>query len=127
MTEENGIHVAGDTRQRAARLPQSGHGVASFVIALVSGFVVIAGVLFSAMIVASGDPEQQLPVFGIVGLILCVFLLLSLVGLVLGFIALRRQDRRRTFGAIGLGLNAFLLIGTTGLAVLGTFFSHSNS
>jgi len=46
---------------------------------------------------------------------------------VLGFIALRRQDRRRTFGAIGLGLNAFLLIGTTGLAVLGTFFSHSNS
>ena len=114
MVEDNGIHVAGEPRQRAARLPQSGHGIASFVIALVSGLVVLAGIGFAALMVASGDPEQHMGVFG-------------LVGLVLGIVALRRQDRRRTFGAIGLGLNAFILIGTAGLAFLGTFFSHSNS
>ena len=64
---------------------------------------------------------------GLVGIVMCAFLALSLVGLVLGFMALRRQDRRRTFGAIGLGLNALILVGTTGLVLVGTFFSHSNS
>jgi len=127
MTDDDRIDGAGNVPQHAARLPQSGLGIASFVIALVSGLVVVAGIAFAAMVVASGDPEQNLPIFGIVGLILCVFLVLALVGLVLGFLALRRQDRRRTFGAIGLGINAFILIGTVGLALVGTLFSHSNS
>ena len=127
MTEQNGIHDAGARRQQAAQLPQSGHGIASFVIALVSAVAIIAGVLSAALVVASGDVNQQVGVIGVIGLILCTFLLLSLVGLVLGFIALRKQDRRRTFGAIGLGINAFLLIGTAGLVLLGTFVSHSNS
>jgi hypothetical protein len=127
MTDDNGIHGAGELRQRAALMPQSGHGIASFVIAIVSGLVVLAGIAFSALIVASGDPGEHLPVFGLIGLVICAFLVTSLVGLVLGFIALRRQDRRRTFGAIGLGLNALILIGTVGLVLVGTFFSHSNS
>jgi hypothetical protein len=109
------------------RLPQSGHGIASFVIALVSGLVIVAGIALAAIMVSAGNPEEHLAVFGTVGLILIVFLTLALVGLVLGFIALRRQDRRRTFGAIGLGLNAFILIGTGALMAIGTFFSHSNS
>jgi hypothetical protein len=127
MTDDNGIHDAGGPRQRAARMPQSGHGIASFVIALVSGLVVLAAITFSALIVASGDAEQHMAVFGLIGIVMCAFLALSLVGLVLGFIALRRQDRRRTFGAIGLGLNAFILVGTAGLVLVGTFFSHSTS
>ncbi|NII53447.1 hypothetical protein [Luteibacter sp. SG786] len=127
MTEDNAIHDAGAPRQRAARMPQSGHGIASFVIALVSGLVVLASITFSALLVASGNAEQHMPVFGLIGIVMCAFLALSLVGLILGFMALRRQDRRRTFGAIGLGLNALILVGTTGLVLVGTFFSHSNS
>jgi hypothetical protein len=127
MVEDNGIHVADEPRQHAARLPQSGHGIASFVIALVSGLVVLAGITFAALMVASGDADQHMDLFGVVGLILCAFLILAFVGLVLGIVALRRQDRRRTFGAIGLGLNAFILIGTVGLTLIGTFFRHSNS
>ncbi|NID07011.1 hypothetical protein HBF26_19180 [Luteibacter jiangsuensis] len=127
MTDDNATHDAGTPRQRAARMPQSGHGIASFVIALVSGLVVLASITFSALLVASGNAEQHMPVFGLVGIVMCAFLALSLVGLVLGFMALRRQDRRRTFGAIGLGLNALILVGTTGLVLVGTFFSHSNS
>ncbi|NID15183.1 hypothetical protein [Luteibacter yeojuensis] len=127
MTDDNGIHDAGEPRPHAARMPQSGHGIASFVIALVSGLVVLASIVFSALIVASGDPEAHVAVFGLVGLVMCAFLALSLVGLVLGLIALRRQDRRRTFGAIGFGLNALILVGTVGLVLVGTFFSHSNS
>ena len=127
MTDDNGIDGAGGWRQRAASMPQSGHGIASFVIALVSGAAVFAGIVFSALIVSAGQAEQHLAMFGLIGLVLCAFLALSLVGLILGFIAVRRQDRRRTFGAIGLGLNAFILVGTGGLVLLGTFFSHSNS
>ncbi|WP_090177721.1 hypothetical protein [Luteibacter sp. UNC138MFCol5.1] len=127
MSDDNGIHDAGAGRQRAARLPQSGHGIASFVIAIVSGLVIVAGIGFSALMIASGESDQHLPVFGVIGLVICVFLILSLVGLVLGFIALRRQDRRRTFGAIGFGLNTLILVGTAGLVLVGTFFSHSNS
>ncbi|WP_448100932.1 hypothetical protein [Luteibacter jiangsuensis] len=127
MTDDDAIHDAGTPRQRAARMPQSGHGIASFVIALASGLVVLASITFSALLVASGNAEQHMPVFGLIGIVMCAFLALSLVGLVLGFMALRRQDRRRTFGAIGLGLNALILVGTTGLVLVGTFFSHSNS
>jgi len=127
MTDDDAIHDAGTPRQRAARMPQSGHGIASFVIGLVSGLVVLASITFSALLVASGNAEQHMSVFGLIGIVMCAFLALSLVGLVLGFMALRRQDRRRTFGAIGLGLNALILVGTTGLVLVGTFFSHSNS
>lgn len=127
MTDDNGIHDAGAPRQHAVRMPQSGLGIASFVIALVSGLVILAAIVFSALIVASGDAEQHMAVFGLVGIVVCAFLVLSLIGLILGFVALRRQDRRRTFGAIGLGLNALILVGTAGLMLVGTFFSHSNS
>lgn len=127
MTDDIGIHDAGAPRQRAARLPQSGHGVASFVIGIVSGLAVAFGISLAAALMMAGNPEEHLPVFGGIGFILIVFLLLALVGVVLGIVALRRQDRRRTFGAIGLGLNAFILIGTGGLMLLGTFLRHSNS
>ncbi|SFW32445.1 DUF6142 family protein [Luteibacter sp. UNCMF366Tsu5.1] len=127
MTDDNGIDDVGASRQRAARMPQSGHGIASFAIALVSGAAVFTGIAFSALLVSAGEAGQNLLVFGLIGLVLCFFLALSLAGLILGFIAVRRQDRRRTFGAIGLGLNAFILVGTAGLVLVGTFFSHSNS
>ncbi|HEY4294322.1 hypothetical protein [Luteibacter sp.] len=127
MTDDNGIHDAAAPRQHVLRMPQSGHGVASFVIALVSGLVILAAITFSALIVASGDSGQHMAVFGLIGIVMCAFLVLSLVGLVLGLIALRRQDRRRTFGAIGFGLNALILVGTAGLMLVGTFFSHSSS
>jgi hypothetical protein len=127
MTEENGIPNAGEGRQRAARLPQSGHGIASFVLAIVSGLAIAFGISLAAALMMAGNPEEHLAVFGTIGFILIAFLVLALVGVVLGFIALRRQDRRRTFGAIGLGLNAFILIGTGGLMLLGTVLRHSNS
>jgi hypothetical protein len=127
MTDDNGIHDAGAPRQRAARLPQSGHGIASFVIGIVSGLAVAFGISLAAALMMAGNPEEHLSVFGSIGLILVVFLILALVGVVLGIVALRRQDRRRTFGAIGLGINAFVLIGTGGLMLLGTFLRHSNS
>jgi len=127
MSDHNAIHGAGEPRQRAARLPQSGLGIASFVIALVCGLVVLASIAFSSLIVASGEADRHVAVFGLVSVVVAAFLLLSFVGLVLGFIALRRQDRRRTFAAIGLGLNALILVGTVGLGLVGTFFSHSNS
>ena len=127
MVEDNGIHSAGDYAQRAARLPQSGLGIASFIIALVSGLAVLGGIAFAALLISAGDTSEHTPLFGLIGLVLIFFLLMALVGTVLALVALRRQDRRRTFAAIGLGLNVFILLGTGAMMALGTVLRHSNS
>jgi hypothetical protein len=128
MVEGSGIPSAGASAQRAASLPQSGLGIASFVIALVSGLAILGGIGVSALLIASGgDTADHLPLFGLIGLVLIFFLLAALVGTVLALVALRRQDRRRTFAAIGLGLNVFILLGTGAMMLLGTVLRHSNS
>ncbi|UPG93157.1 hypothetical protein [Luteibacter aegosomatissinici] len=127
MVEDSGIHSAGTYAQRAATLPQSGLGVASFVIALVSGLAVLGGITLSAVLISAGDTAEHMPLFGLIGLVLIFFLLMALVGTVLALVALRRQDRRRTFAAIGLGLNVFILLGTGAMMALGTVLRHSNS
>jgi hypothetical protein len=128
MVEGSGIPSAGASAQRAASLPQSGLGIASFIIALVSGLAILGGIGFSALLIASGgDASDHLPLFGLIGLVLIFFLFAALVGTVLALVALRRQDRRRTFAAIGLGLNVFILLGTGAMMLLGTVLRHSNS
>jgi hypothetical protein len=127
MVEDNGIHSAGTYAQRAATLPQSGLGIASFIIALVSGLAVLGGIAFAALLISAGDTSEHTPLFGLIGLVLIFFLLMALVGTVLALVALRRQDRRRTFAAIGLGLNVFILLGTGAMMALGTVLRHSNS
>ncbi|QWT22361.1 hypothetical protein KPL74_10250 [Bacillus sp. NP157] len=111
----------------AAKLPQSGLGIASFVIALLSGAAVLGGIVLSALLVEAGNSAEHMPLFGLIGLILVFFLLLALAGVVMSLVALRRQDRRRTFAAIGLGLNVFILLGTGIMMMIGTALSHSNS
>lgn len=128
MVEGSEIPGAGAGAQRAARLPQSGLGIASFIIALVSGVSILGGIALSAVLIAGGgDTADHLPLFGLIGLVLIFFLLAALVGTVLALVALRRQDRRRTFAAIGLGLNVFILLGTGAMMLLGTVLRHSNS
>ncbi|HEY4090038.1 MAG TPA: hypothetical protein VGN46_00875 [Luteibacter sp.] len=127
MVDDSGIHNAGAHAQRAAALPQSGLGIASFVIALVSGLAILGGIGLSALLISAGDTSEHMPLFGLIGLILIFFLLMALIGTVLALVALRRQDRRRTFAAIGLGLNVFILLGTGAMMLLGTVLRHSNS
>lgn len=127
MADDNGIHAAGDPRAPSARMPQSGLGIASFVIGLLAMVLIVAAAAAAGVLVAGGYNDATTPAFGLIGLVIMVFLLLALVGLVLGMLALRRQDRRRTLAAIGLGLNAFLLLGTLALYALGSLVSHSNS
>jgi len=130
MVEDSGIPIGNAPAQHAAapKLPQSGLGIASFIIALVSGLAVLGGITLSALLIASGgDTADHLPLFGLIGIVLIFFLLAALVGTVLALVALRRQDRRRTFAAIGLGLNVFILLGTGAMMLLGTVLRHSNS
>ncbi|KJV37007.1 hypothetical protein [Luteibacter yeojuensis] len=128
MAERTEATAAGIPAQRAASLPQSGLGIASFVVALVSGVAILGAIVLSALLVAGGgDNADHLPLFGLIGLVLIFFLLMALVGTVLALVALRRQDRRRTFAAIGLGLNVFILLGTGAMMLIGTVLRHSNS
>jgi hypothetical protein len=119
----------------AAPVRQSGLGIASFIIGLVSIVVMIIG--FVAIVAALGDyiaPDgtidpndidpMELGASMMVG-ILAIFgsLAVSFVGLILGIIGLVAKNRRKVFGVIGVVLNALLIVGFLGLFVFGLLMS----
>jgi hypothetical protein len=115
----------------AAPARQSGLGIASFVIGLVSIVVMIVG--FVAIVAALGDyisPDgtidpnaidpMELGASMMVGVLAVLgSLAISFVGLILGIIGIVAKNRRKVFGIIGVVLNALLLVGFLGLFVLG--------
>lgn len=91
---------------------QSGLGVASFVLSLVSIVATIVIFSYAGYIEATtdggvaGDSSVAMLIgFGIIG---CVAMLL--VGLVLGVVGLLQKERRRTLAAIGVGLNGLFVV-----------------
>ncbi len=86
---------------------QSGLGIASFILAIVS----VVGVIFSIGYVGYLDATEPARLetetsMMMVGFGILFFLLLALIGLVLGIIGLFQKTRRRTFAGIGVGINA---------------------
>ncbi|TCV97337.1 hypothetical protein EC912_101337 [Luteibacter rhizovicinus] len=120
MSEETGYTPPAPARAGVARVPQSGHGIASFVISLVASVAIMLCVAVSGLMVATGHTDEDTLAFGVIGLTMFVFLLLAVAGVVLGIIGVRRRDRRRTFAAIGLSLNILILVGTAALVALGS-------
>jgi len=114
----------------AAAPSQSGLGIASFVIALVSIVVMILG--FVSAVASIGefiqpdgtiDPESidpmELGASMMVGVLAVLgSLAISFVGLILGIIGLVAKNKRKVFGIIGVVLNALILVGFLGLVVL---------
>ncbi|WP_020615987.1 hypothetical protein [Paenibacillus daejeonensis] len=115
---------------------QSGLGIASFVIGLLS-ILGIIGVVVLSMTAAYSifeslptdgsvpDPETIAQASGsgvmLLGILLLFTVLLSVVGLILGIIGLFIKNRRKVFGIIGVVLNGVIVFGFGGLLILGTF------
>lgn len=99
----------------------SGVGIASFVISLIAALclfavVVIAGILQTSM---SEGAREEAGVYLVVGLLVMLFLLLSLVALCLGIAGLLQRRRNRVFAVLGTVFSAGAILGTVGLMILG--------
>lgn len=100
---------------------QSGLGIASFIIALVGGFVMfavfgIAGYLEHTM---EGGMTEESPAAALVGLAMMGDGLLILLGAGLGVAGLFQADRKKLFSILGLMMNGMIILGTAGLMVIG--------
>jgi len=110
---------------------QSGLGIASFVIALVSIVVMIIGFVSAVASIGefiqpdgSIDPESidpmELGASMMVGVLAVLgSLAISFVGLILGIVGLVAKYKRKVFGIIGVVLNGLILVGFLGLFLLG--------
>jgi hypothetical protein len=106
-----------------AALPDkhSGLGIASFILALLSGVGLIVSITIAVLVEQKspgaldheGDEAVALGVAVIVGAGMC------LLGLILGIIGCCQKDRKRVFAVIGTVLNGLILFGLCGLMSIG--------
>ena len=104
--------------RRRRKRPHSGPGIASLVLAILSGTVICASVVAGAILDsrATSDDDSRY------GRLACFFLLaggLAVIGLVLGIVGMLTQRRKRLFAGIGLGFNACIVLGILLLVVIG--------
>ncbi len=121
----------------AAPVRQSGLGIASFVIGLISIVVMIIGFVATVAALrefispdgtidpATIDPMEVGTSMIIGGLAILGSLAISFVGLILGIIGIVQKNRRKVFGIIGVVLNGLLLVGFLGLFVIGLLLGAS--
>ncbi|MBD2872586.1 hypothetical protein [Paenibacillus arenilitoris] len=123
-----------------APMKQSGLGIASFVLALISLVLLIVAFVFGSMFadqivngdLALADPndtaafQQSLEALGgdvlvpvmLAGLSVLAAVGISFIGLILGIIGAFSKNRKKVFGVIGIVLNAILVVGAILLFVL---------
>jgi hypothetical protein len=90
-------------------------GIASFILALITGLLVIADI--SLVLRFQNDP-QAVQFFRSMDLWLTwLMLALAVSGIVLGLAALTQKQKKRLFGIVGLSFNGFFLLAIIGLYV----------
>lgn len=102
-------------------MPQSGFGIASFLIAIVVGIVEIVGIVAAAVLVADNPvaAQQESPEMMAAGCAICSGVALSILGGILGIVAVLQQNRKKVFGILGLVINGLVVLGILGLMCLG--------
>jgi hypothetical protein len=103
----------------ATRAGHSGLGIVSFVIALVSGLIVVVSVTVATVLAMKGAASGPHPLIAFVGLLIIAGVMLSFVGLALGIAGCIQRTRKRLFATLGLCLNAFIVLGVVALLALG--------
>lgn len=94
--------------------PHSPFGIASLVTALAVGAGMVATVALAAL-APPGAPNAATAV----GLLVCGFMGLNLLGAALGVVGLMQKDRSPTLSAAGASLNALTLLGVCVLMFFG--------
>ena len=100
----------------------SGVGIASAVVAVLSGLSVVA-TFTVAVVLTVNDPtvfdDEEGPATVALRFLLVLAVILSLIGLGLGIGAVVQREHKKTLGVVGLILNGAIVVGVVGLIVLG--------
>jgi hypothetical protein len=101
-------------------------GIASFVIGLVSMFIFCLAIVLAfgyGLSITATNPsfqvEQSNPTVLGLGLLLFSSPILSLVGAVLGFVAVFQKDKKKLFSVLGIVLNLLIMLAFCALLVIG--------
>lgn len=114
-------------------LKHSGLGISSFVLAIVSIFALIIGIIL--IVAASADfvnmspaeiesemmagaGEEFATILG-AGLLMMLSVGISIIGLILGIIGLVIKNRKKIFGILGVVLNGLMVLGIVFLMIIG--------
>ncbi|GLX65696.1 hypothetical protein [Paenibacillus glycanilyticus] len=125
-------------------MKQSGLGIASFILALVTVLLVVGSIIGVTVFVSSvaddaqgflnemetmeGDslPSDFVPIL-IAGLCILASIGVAIVGLILGIIGAAQKNRRKVFAIIGIVLNGLIVLGTAGLVIIGLVSAAAQS
>jgi hypothetical protein len=98
---------------------QSGFGIASFAISLLSGLMMIGFCGLAAWAGSQSGTDPLEPVTTVAAWSLCgCSLLANLVGVVFGIIGVAQKDVSKVFGILGLVFNGLILLAYLGLVLL---------
>jgi uncharacterized membrane protein len=90
----------------------SGLGIASFVVGIVSGLLLLTVFVIAGIAETStpGGIDEKSPIAVLIGLLLFLFLGVALVGLVLGVAGLLQKDREKIFAILGVIFSAIAIL-----------------
>jgi hypothetical protein len=102
-------------------LKHSGLGIASFMLAIGAGVMMVILILVAVVIEASqpGAFDAQLPSAMVVGLGFCFAILLAVMGIGLGIAGVCQKHRKTVFAILGLVFNGLIIVGVGCLALIG--------
>lgn len=117
-TPEN---LASLANSRPAELKHTGVGIASFILSLISGFMLLVLVVIAGVMEASspeGMDEESMEAIA-VGLGLIGFMFGSFLAFVLGIVGLFQSRRKKLFAILGMLFGGLTLFGVLGLMAIG--------
>jgi hypothetical protein len=97
----------------------SGLGIASFVISLVAGALLLLFVGIAGVLTVSGGLDENSPQAVMLGLLIITILIVVLVALGLGIGGLVQRERKKIFAALGTIFSAAIFLGGVLLIVVG--------
>jgi hypothetical protein len=105
--------------RRAVPGKNSGFGVASFLIGVLTPVVLVCLFVFSISLDAFLNNYQR-PDFNLILGLLIIFTppVSHLVGLMLGIVAVRQKERRKLFSVLGIILNSLFLLSAGALVIV---------
>ncbi|MFF2480647.1 hypothetical protein [Paenibacillus sp. NPDC058071] len=131
-----------DAPARPVPLKHSGVGIASFVLAIISVLLGIAGIILSisfagqvandpgfmdSMTQSNGEVPEGFLALASAGLTMIIGIGCSFIGLILGIVSVASRNRRKVFGIIGLILNGLIVLGMGGLMLIGFFVGAASA
>ncbi len=108
--------------QSNVKLKHSGIGIASFVISIIVGVLIVILVMFAAVMEATtpGGIDDESAEAVIVGLLIITLILADLVAMGLGIAGLVQKNRKKVFATLGTIFSSVAVVGTVALIFVGS-------